>query len=117
MLKKIKVVPLAEESFGVRSMCTFIETSDVKILLDAGASLAPNRFRYPPHPREYQAIAECRERIEDIRTLHYDEKGIAKKKGVLRIETVSKKMEPIEGKISDIKAIWQELQKYIKRDE
>ncbi|MBE0513068.1 hypothetical protein IBX38_08455 [Candidatus Bathyarchaeota archaeon] len=63
MLKKIKVAPLAEESFGVRSMCTYIETSDVKILLDAGASLAPNRFRYSPHPREYQAIAECRERI------------------------------------------------------
>ena len=57
------------------------------------------------------------ERIEDIRTLHYDEKGLVKKKGVLRIETVSKKMEPIEGKISDIKAIWQELQKYIKTDE
>ncbi len=63
MPKKIKVAPLAEESFGVRSMCTYIETSDVKILLDAGASLAPNRFRYPPHPQEYQAIAECRERI------------------------------------------------------
>ena len=63
MLKKIKVVPLAEESFGVRSMCTYIETSDVKILLDAGASLAPNRFSYTPHPREYQDIAECRERI------------------------------------------------------
>ncbi len=63
MLRKIKVVPLAEESFGVRSMCTYIETSDVKILLDAGASLAPNRFGYPPHPREYQAIAECRRRI------------------------------------------------------
>jgi len=63
MLKKIKVVPLAEESFGIRSMCTYIETSDVKVLLDAGASLAPNRFGYPPHPREYQAIAECRERI------------------------------------------------------
>ncbi|MDH5391088.1 MAG: hypothetical protein OEX10_08065 [Candidatus Bathyarchaeota archaeon] len=63
MLRKIKVVPIAEESFGVRSMCTYIETSDVKILVDAGASLAPNRFRYPPHPQEYQAIAECRERI------------------------------------------------------
>ncbi|MDH5663834.1 MAG: hypothetical protein OEY90_05145, partial [Candidatus Bathyarchaeota archaeon] len=49
--------------FGIRSMCTYIETSDVKILVDAGASLAPNRFRYPPHPQEYQAIAECRERI------------------------------------------------------
>ena len=56
------------------------------------------------------------ERIEDIRTLHYDEKGIAKKKGILRIETMSKKMEPIEGKRSDIKAIWQELQKYIKKE-
>jgi len=78
MLKKIRVVPLAEESFGVRSMCTYVETSDVKILLDAGASLAPNRFGYPPHPREYRAIAECRERISkaaekaDVVTLsHY----------------------------------------------
>lgn len=57
------------------------------------------------------------ERIEDIRTLHYDEKGLVKKRGVLCIETVGKKMEPIEGKILDIKAIWQELQKYIKREE
>jgi hypothetical protein len=56
------------------------------------------------------------ERIEDIRTLHYNEKGIAKKKGVLRIETTSKKMEPLEGKVSDIKAIWQELQKHIKKE-
>lgn len=66
MLRKIKVAPLAEESFGVRSMCTYIETSDVKILLDAGASLAPNRFGYPPHPREYRAIAECRRRISKV---------------------------------------------------
>lgn len=57
------------------------------------------------------------ERIEDIRTLDYYEKGLVKKKGVLRIDTVSKKMEPIEGKVWDIKAIWQELQKYIKREE
>jgi predicted metallo-beta-lactamase superfamily hydrolase len=65
MLKKIRVVPLAEESFGVRSMCTYVETSDVKVLLDAGVSLAPNRLGYPPHPREYQALAECRERISE----------------------------------------------------
>jgi len=37
-------------------------------------------------------------------------KGLVKKKGLLRVETVSKKMEPIEGKVPDIKAIWQELQ-------
>ena len=63
MLKKIKVVPLAEESFGVRSMCTFMETSDTKILLDAGASLAPKRMGYPPHPREYKALLDCRRKI------------------------------------------------------
>ncbi|UCD26557.1 MAG: hypothetical protein JSV75_06655 [Candidatus Bathyarchaeota archaeon] len=56
------------------------------------------------------------ERIENIQTLHYDEKGIAKKKGVLHIETISKKMEPLEGTVSDIKAIWQELQKHIKKE-
>jgi len=63
MPTKIKVVPLAAESLGVRSMCTYVETPDVKILLDAGASLAPNRFGFPPHPREYEAMAECREKI------------------------------------------------------
>jgi len=57
------------------------------------------------------------ERIENIRTLDYDEKGVMKKKGVLHIETISKKMEPIEGRVPDIKAIWQELHKYIKREE
>jgi predicted metallo-beta-lactamase superfamily hydrolase len=61
--KKIKVTPIAEESFGVRSMCTYVETSDTKILIDAGASLAPKRLGCPPHPREYQALAECRKKI------------------------------------------------------
>jgi len=63
MLRKIRVVPLAAESLGVRSMCTYAETPDVRVLLDAGVSLGPNRFGFPPHPREYEAMAECRERI------------------------------------------------------
>lgn len=66
MLSNIKVVPLVAESLGVRSMCTYVETSDVKVLLDAGASLAPNRFGFPPHPREYKAMAECRKRITEF---------------------------------------------------
>jgi predicted metallo-beta-lactamase superfamily hydrolase len=65
LLKKIKVIPIAEESLGVRSMCTYVETSDVKILLDAGASLAPKRLGYPPHTFEYQALAESRKRISE----------------------------------------------------
>ena len=62
-LKKIRIVPLASESFGVRSMCTYVETSDVKVLLDPGASLAPNRFGFSPHPKEHETMMKCRERI------------------------------------------------------
>jgi len=65
MLCNIRVVPLAAESLGVRSMCTYVETSDVRILLDAGVSLGPNRFGFPPHPKEYEALAECRKKIAE----------------------------------------------------
>jgi predicted metallo-beta-lactamase superfamily hydrolase len=65
MLKHIQVVPLAAESLGVRSMCTYVETSDVKILLDAGVSLCPNRFGLSPHPIEFKAIIEARRKIAE----------------------------------------------------
>jgi hypothetical protein len=57
------------------------------------------------------------ERIEDIRTMQYGEMGILRKRGILRIETLSKKMDPIVGKVADIKAIWQEMQKYLRKDQ
>ena len=56
------------------------------------------------------------ERIENINSMQYGEMGILRKKGVLRIETLTKKMDPIVGKVADIKAIWQEMQKYIRKD-
>jgi len=65
MLRHIRIVPLAAESLGVRSMCTFVETPDVRALLDAGVSLGPNRFGFPPHPREYEALKECRRKIAE----------------------------------------------------
>ena len=65
MLHKIKVTPLAAESFGVRSMCTLIETPDVTVLLDAGVSLCPYRFRLPPHPTEFKTIDTLRKRIAE----------------------------------------------------
>lgn len=65
MSSKIKVLPLAGESFGVRSMCTYVETPDVHVLLDAGVSLCPNRFGLPPHPEEFKAIERSRRRIAD----------------------------------------------------
>lgn len=65
MLKHISLVPLAAESLGVRSMCTYVETPDVKILLDAGVSLGPSRFGLPPHPEEFKAIDLCRRKIAE----------------------------------------------------
>jgi hypothetical protein len=56
------------------------------------------------------------ERLEDVRSMQYGEIGVLRRKGILRIETYSKKMDPIVGKVADIKAIWQEMQKYIKKD-
>ena len=65
MLNKIKVTPLAAESFGVRSMCTLVETPDISVMLDAGLSLAPYRFSLLPHPLEFKTIARLRARIAE----------------------------------------------------
>jgi hypothetical protein len=64
-LSSIKLTPLAAESFGVRSMCTLVETPNVTVLLDAGVSLCPYRFGVPPHPVEFQTIAKLRAKIAE----------------------------------------------------
>ena len=43
-------------------MCTQVRTRDLTILLDAGVALG-QRFRLMPHPREYRALSQARERI------------------------------------------------------
>jgi predicted metallo-beta-lactamase superfamily hydrolase len=59
-----RAVPIGFESFGVRSMCTYIETPDVRILIDAGVALGM-RFGKLPHPREYLAREQCRAKIRE----------------------------------------------------
>src|SRR4030095_12254168 len=44
----MKVIPLAAESLGVRSMATYVEVGGTGILIDPGATLAPARFGLPP---------------------------------------------------------------------
>ena len=61
-MNHIRFTPLAFESLGVRSMCTFVETADIKILIDPGVALGP-RFRLLPHPEEYRALNDSRQRI------------------------------------------------------
>jgi len=58
-----KIIPLAFDSFGVRSMATFVETNDLRILIDPGASLAPVRYGLEPHPLEWQRLDETWETI------------------------------------------------------
>jgi predicted metallo-beta-lactamase superfamily hydrolase len=61
----IKVTPIAFESLGVRSMCTYIETRNIRMLIDPGASLG---FRYGkmPHPLEYRSLMETKRRMYEI---------------------------------------------------
>src|SRR2546428_13849801 len=63
MLPAVRGTPLADESLGVRGMCTLLETKEVGILADAGVAMGP-RFRLMPHPIEYKARAKAREKIE-----------------------------------------------------
>jgi len=60
-----RVIPIGFESYGVRSMCTFVETPDVRVLIDAGVALGPRSGKLP-HPREYQARNQCRARIREF---------------------------------------------------
>jgi len=76
-----KIVPLAFDSFGVRSMATFVETDDARILIDPGVALAPLRYGLGPHFLEWKRLDKAWEEInrfaEEADTLvvthyHYD---------------------------------------------
>ncbi|MGC1120024.1 MAG: hypothetical protein WBA22_02930 [Candidatus Methanofastidiosia archaeon] len=63
----MKVIPLAFDSMGVRSMCCFIQ-EDCNILIDPGVSLAPRRFGLPPHELELEQLAKKRELVNEYST-------------------------------------------------
>jgi len=48
----MKVLPVAFDSFGARSMATYVETKDVKIFIDPAVALSPDRYSLPPHKIE-----------------------------------------------------------------
>jgi len=56
--------PIAFDSLGVRSMATYISTSDVGILIDPSASLAPMRYGLPPHEVELKALTKYVDEIK-----------------------------------------------------
>ena len=52
----MKIIPIASDSLGVRSMATYVETKDCKILIDPSAALGPKRYGLPPHNKELEAL-------------------------------------------------------------
>lgn len=58
----VKLEFLGAESLGVRSLATFVETPDVRMILDAGAALGFRDYLLP-HPLEYRALKETKDRI------------------------------------------------------
>ena len=59
----MRVLPLAAESLGVRSMATYVEAGQTRILLDPGATLAPSRYNLPPSEEEWEALRRANDRI------------------------------------------------------
>ncbi|HEY7521732.1 MAG TPA: hypothetical protein VIE36_25875 [Methylomirabilota bacterium] len=59
----MRVIPLAAESLGVRSMATYVEVADAAILIDPGATLAPARYGLPPAAPEWEALRRANDRI------------------------------------------------------
>ena len=77
----MEVELLAFDSMGVRSMCTFVDAGDLRIIIDPGVSLAPRRFGLPPHRIELERLDGLAKAIAEKATLsdviiithyHYD---------------------------------------------
>jgi predicted metallo-beta-lactamase superfamily hydrolase len=64
----MKVIPLAADSLGVRSMATYVEVADTGILIDPGATLASSRFALPPAAEEWEALRRANDRISAYAT-------------------------------------------------
>lgn len=64
----MRVIPLAAESLGVRSMATYVEAADLGILIDPGATLAAARWGLPPAEVEWQALRRANDRISAYAT-------------------------------------------------
>jgi predicted metallo-beta-lactamase superfamily hydrolase len=62
----MKIIPVASDSLGVRSMATYIETRDCKIFIDPSAALGPTRYSLPPTRKELDALYKAKQKISEI---------------------------------------------------
>jgi hypothetical protein len=93
----MRIIPLAADSMGTRSMATFVHTKDCNILIDPGVALGPIRYGLPPHQSEmermdvhWRKIKRYTEKADVLIVTHYhydhhdpDEPAIYKEKQLL----------------------------------
>lgn len=59
----MNIVPLAADSLGVRSMATYVECGETRLLIDPGAALGASRSGLPPAEAEWEALRRANDRI------------------------------------------------------
>lgn len=62
----MKMIPLASDSLGIRSMTTYLETKDCRILIDPSAALGPKRYGLPPHKKELEELDRTKKKISKV---------------------------------------------------
>uniref|UniRef100_A0A7C4TDN4 Uncharacterized protein n=1 Tax=candidate division WOR-3 bacterium TaxID=2052148 RepID=A0A7C4TDN4_UNCW3 len=60
----MKILPVAFDSLGARSMATYVETKDIRVFIDPGVRLSPDRYSLPPHQIELKTLAKLWEEIK-----------------------------------------------------
>jgi len=60
----MRVIPLASESLGVRSMATFVEVKGTGVLIDPGVALGPRRYGLPPARVELETLQRMRKKLQ-----------------------------------------------------
>jgi predicted metallo-beta-lactamase superfamily hydrolase len=64
----MKIIPLAADSLGVRSMATYVEAGATGVLIDPGATLAPALYGLPPSQEVWVALKRANDRISAYAT-------------------------------------------------
>jgi predicted metallo-beta-lactamase superfamily hydrolase len=115
----VNVVPLAADSLGVRSVATYVECGETRIVIDPGASLGKSRFNLPPADEEWEALRRANDRIAGyaarasiVFVSHYHEDHFRYDPGIYRDKTVwAKDPKRLLGPAQHGRAakLWQEL--------
>ena len=68
----MKIIPVASESMGTRSMATLVEVGEERIFIDPGVALGPWRYGLRPHPiEEERREIHTRKILEELKTCKY----------------------------------------------